>query len=137
MSNEYLIKSIIPAPVPMQAVYFDPDNDDGEELIRRDVICLAVVHIYPEPKKDEPKRNLGIVGEGSAWNITTFAPVPDSLVRPMVGCKDGDIMDAEWLDGFLGVEYGKQEDWDEEIRELRGDGPDCDCPGCQKKKMVN
>lgn len=132
MSNEYLIKSIIPAPVPMQAVYFDPDNDDGEELIRRDVICLAVVHIYPEPDKKNPVRH-----ENNTWSmVATSTPVPDSFIKPMIGMKDGDVIPADWLDGFLGVEYGKQEDWDEEIRELRGDVPDCDCPGCQKK-MVN
>lgn len=132
MSNEYLIKSIIPAPVPMQAVYFDPDNDDGEELIRRDVICLAVVHIYPEPEKADPHK------AGDIWTMVTSTPVPDSFIKPMIGMKDGDIIPADWLDGFLGLEYnGKSECWDEEIRELRGDGPDCDCPICMKKNLVN
>src|SRR3972149_679684 len=120
MSNDYMIKSIISTPCPMTAVYFDPDNDDGEELIRREVICLAVVHIYPEPEKKNPVRH-----EDNTWSMVAPTPIPDSMVRPMVCCKDGDIIDAEWLDGFLGVEYGKQENWDEQIRELRGDVPGC------------
>jgi len=134
MANEYVIKSIIPTPVPMQAVYID----DDEEIIRRDIICLAVVYCYPELEKKEPARNLGMLGEGSAWNITTSAPIPDSYIRPFICEKDGNFIDAEWLDGFLGIETGGKElNWDEEIRELIGDAPDCKCLSCQKKKSVN
>jgi hypothetical protein len=90
------------------------------------------VHIYPEPEKVEPTK------AGDIWTMVSSTPVPDSMIRPMVGCSDGEIIDAEWLDGFLGVEYnGKSKSWDEEIRELRGEGKDCECPTCRKKKMVN
>ena len=127
--NSYQIHQIIPAPIPMQAVYYDPSD---EEVTRQDIICLAVVYIYPGPEKVEPQK------AGDIWTMVTSTPVPDSMVRPMVGMKDGEFIDADWLDGFLGIEYGgKSEDWDDEIRELRGEVPDCECPSCLKKKMVN
>ena len=131
--NSYQIHQIIPAPIPMQAVYYDLSE---EELVRQDVICLAIVHCYPKQSKDEVKQVKGTTE--SAWNMVSIAPIPDSYIRPMVCEKDGNFIDPEWLDGFLGIEInGKPEDWEEEIRELMGDAPDCDCPVCMKKKLVN
>lgn len=101
--NNYQIHQILNCTIPMQAVFYDPDE---MEVVRQDVICLAVIR-YPN---DE--------GAGY-WDY----------IEPMIGERDGSIIPAEWQDGFLGVEYGKELDWDTEIRELtkEAEGNGCDC----------
>ena len=90
MSN-FIIKSIVPCPMPMQAVYYDPID---EEVVRQDVVCLAVIQNYDS--------------EGDEWDY----------VRPMVCDKGSGFSDPSWDDGFLGVENGKELDWDDEVKEL-------------------
>ena len=112
--RNFKIHQIMPTPIPMQAVLYDPADED---TTRRDIICLAIIR-YPDDD-----------GEGDGYS---------DYIEPMIGERNGGIIPANWLDGFLGIEYsGKQENWDEEIRELRGEVPDCDCPSCLKKKLVN
>lgn len=89
----YQIHQIMPCAVPMKIVFYDVDE---EELVREDVVCMAIIHGY----------------DGNN-------PIPDSLVVPMIGDRHGDFYDPCGQDDFIGVEYnGKEENWDEEIREL-------------------
>ena len=111
--RNFQIHSIVNCNIPMQVALYDPEE---EEVTRRDILCLAIIR-YPD---DE--------GEGDSYS---------DYIEPMIGERNGGIIPTNWLDGFLGIEYGKQESWDDEIRELMGDAPDCECPGCLKKKMVN
>jgi hypothetical protein len=91
-NNTYQISSIIPTPVSMVAVYYDPEE---MEIVRQDVICLAIIR-YPNDEGD------------GYWDY----------IEPMVGDRDGSIVPADWQDGFLGVEYGKELNWDSKIRQM-------------------
>lgn len=102
--NEYQINQIMPCPVPMEAVFYDFDE---EEVIRQNVICLAVIHYIDTKAECTP----------SGQDVITKET--NDFIVPMVGDKEGYICDATWLDGFLGVEYdGKAMDWDSEIRAM-------------------
>ena len=102
--NEYQINQIMQCPVPMQACFFDFDE---EEIVRQDVICLAVIRCIDTKAECTPSGQDVISKETNDFVVT------------MVGDKKGYICDATWLDGFLGVEYdGKTVSWDSEIREM-------------------
>ena len=128
--GNFQIHQIMPVTIPMQAVFYDPEE---MELVRQDVICLAVVYIYPEaqPEKQTDK----LFGADHTWSITTATPIPESYVVPMVGDREGYFCDPSCLDGFLGIEYnGKEESWDEAIRELTKDEEvdGCNCGGWKR-----
>lgn len=110
MSDTFHIHNIMPCTISMQAVFYDFDE---EEVYRRDVLCLAVVHYYEE--QEPPTRPFG---SDATWQITP-TPLPESYIRPMVGDEDGYIDDPDFIDGFLGVEYGGIiKNWDSKIREV-------------------
>lgn len=92
MSAIYTIHQIIPSQIPMSACFYDHDE---MEVMRRDVVCLAII-----------KFNAGVGGDSS-------------VVRPMICQKSGAVIDPGFLSGFLGFEInGMVEDWDEKIREM-------------------
>lgn len=114
LDRNFQIHQIMNLTIPMQVALYDSEE---EEVTRRDILCLAIIR-YPD---DE--------GEGNEYS---------DYIEPMIGERNGGIIPANWLDGFLGIEYGgKSENWDDEIRELRGEVPDCECPSCRVKKLVN
>jgi hypothetical protein len=77
----------------MQVVFYDMDD---EELVRKDIVCLAVVYYFEDNEF-----------------------IPNSFIEPMIGDESGFFCNPCWEDNFIGVEYnGKEENWDEEIREL-------------------
>jgi hypothetical protein len=99
--SEYQIHQIMPCAVPMEAVFFDLDE---EETVRQEIQFLAIIRGYAPD------------GDGKGEGCPDF-------IRGMVGLPDGDFVDPAWLDGFLGVEFsGKHENWDEEIRQVILDG---------------
>lgn len=107
MPDNFQIHQIMPCTIPMTAVFYNLDDD---EIYRLDVLCLAVVHCYEE--QETPPVN------DKTWVISN--PIPESYIRPMVGDDDGYIDDAEFIDGFLGVEYsGVLKNWDAKIRDVR------------------
>jgi hypothetical protein len=121
MSNEYQIHQIQSVAIPMQAVFYDPDE---MEITRQDIICLAVIRPYPEAI---------MVDSGlPAPPLVEKQVVFDDFIRPLIGQRDGDMIDPSWLDGFLGIEYnGFAVNWDEAIRELEA-GAKGECEKCKK-----
>jgi len=86
--SEFRIHQIMPCPVPMKAIFYDLD---GMEIIKQDILFLAVVKDYNEEGWDD--------------------------VLPMIGEKNGDFSYPAWIGNFIGVEYdGESVCWDDEIR---------------------
>ena len=91
MPTTFHIHQIISPSIPMSACFYDHDE---LEVIRRDIVCLAIIEFGNNENKS-------------------------SVVRPMICKKDGAIIDPGFLPGFLGFEInGNMENWDEKIREL-------------------
>lgn len=145
--SSFTIHQILSCPVPMTACHYDFDS---EEVIRKDVIVLAVIYDYPESEdlvESKPIENVNqkveyAIPGSPTWNLTTSSPIPNSLIRPMIMDETGDFTDPCWEDNYLGIECGIKLDWDEQIRKLvdgdDGDGADnCECDACRVKKNLN
>jgi len=94
----------------MSACFYD---DEEIEVVRQDVICLAVIYMYPD----------------------TATTIPDSFVVPMVVDQEGNIYDPCGQDDFLGIECsGKELDWEDKIREMV---EEVENENCKKYRGIN